>query len=949
MPAGPGPAPRSSATGGWVLMDTAGDSAERDRGPGASFLRSEPGARSWETVLEFLRHTDHALLNRLTQKMVKHLCWRGFEEAEGLLECGEASPEQAGGDRDDNRPLVRRAITPRDGLTHRTFEIAGRLLPERELIDCVRMWINEDKSRALTRALENPYFGVHETSDALRRFLATGVEEDDLPGAVRTSLRVGLVRNYFVDQRELIGIAKDHIGLTDMNEIVDKLVHPNWSRGKLGGKAAGLLLADRVLRQSGREDERLSTIRLPNTWFVASDGLNAFINHNNLEEVYYHKYVDPNRAREDYPHIIQVFKNGRFPPEISDGLSAALDDFGEQPIIVRSSSLLEDRFGSSFAGKYKSLFLANQGEKTQRLAALQDAIAEIYSSVYGPDPIGYRSERDLLHFNEEMGILIQAVVGKRIGRWFTPAFAGVAFSSNEFSWSPRIKREDGLIRMVPGLGTRAVDRLGDDYPILIAPGQPTLRVNASPDEIVRYSPKRADVIDLESNRFVTIDAETLLRETGDAYPGARRLVSIVEGNYVRAPSGLEPDWASDDFAVTMEGVLQRTPFVSQMHGMLSVLRETMGTDIDVEFAHDGEHLYLLQCRSQSRSHHHTPASIPRDIPRDRLLFSAHRHISSGQVADLSHVVYVDPEGYAALPDYRELKRVAHAIGRLNGVLPKRRFALLGPGRWGSRGDIKLGVGVTYSDIRNCAILIEIARASGAYVPELSFGTHFFQDMVESGIRYLPLYPDEAENEFNEPFLRCSTNILADLLPGFADLSRVVRVIDVKEETGGKSLHVLMNADRQEAVGLFAKPSASSAHPCTPDWVDEGHPDEHWRWRLRLAERIAARIDASEYGVKGVYLCGSVKNATAGPGSDIDLLIHDEGDPARRERLRLWLDGWSATLAEINFLRTGFETEGLLDLHFVTDQDIAAQTVYAAKIDAVVDAALPLPMDGPRSG
>ena len=64
------------------------------------------------------------------------------------------------------------------------------------------------------------------------------------------------------------------------------------------------------------------------------------------------------------------------------------------------------------------------------------------------------------------------VVGTRFGKYYAPAFAGVAFSRNDFRWSPRVQREDGLLRLVPGLGTRAVDRLGDDYPVLISPGQP---------------------------------------------------------------------------------------------------------------------------------------------------------------------------------------------------------------------------------------------------------------------------------------------------------------------------------------------------------------------------------------------------------------------------------------------------------------------------------------------
>ena len=134
-----------------------------------------------------------------------------------------------------------------------------------------------------------------------------------------------------------------------------------------------------------------------------------------------------------------------------------------------------------------------------------DAIAEVYASIFGPDPTEYRSERGLLDVHEEMGIMIQEVVGQAVGKYFLPACSGVAFSNNEFRWSARIKREDGLIRLVPGLGTRAVDRVADDYPVLIAPGQPSLRVNVTADEVLRYSPKRIDLINLETNAFETVD------------------------------------------------------------------------------------------------------------------------------------------------------------------------------------------------------------------------------------------------------------------------------------------------------------------------------------------------------------------------------------------------------------------------------------------------------------
>ena len=193
-----------------------------------------------------------------------------------------------------------------------------------------------------------------------------------------------------------------------------------------------------------------------------------------------------------------------------------------------------------------------------------------------------------------MGIMIQEVVGQRIGKYFLPAFSGVGFSHNEFRWSARIRREDGLLRLVPGLGTRAVDRVGDDYPVLIAPGQPGLRVNTTPEEILRYSPRLADVINLKTNEFETIDFRRLLKESGNDFPGIRQVVSIAEDNLIRKPIGLEPDFEKDDLVVTFEGLIKDTAFIRQMEVVLSSLREWLDCPVDIEFASDGANIYLLQ-------------------------------------------------------------------------------------------------------------------------------------------------------------------------------------------------------------------------------------------------------------------------------------------------------------------------------------------------------------------
>ena len=930
------------------LLDTLADRLafflmqRRFRGPSAPERGSEPKPEWW-AIIDFLRRTDHALLRHISRKVINCLTWQGIPEARELLQ--RFVPLLETGDVTDNRPTRRTAPGDFLALSEEAFRIAAKHLSDEETIAMIHQWIKDDKSNFLLEVLENQHSSLADIADAIDRYEHLEVHESDLSRTVRTAMRVALTRRILTDRVEYINIAKSYVDVNDFYPLVRHTIALPGSHGKLGGKSAGLFLAEHIVRKSGEYADVLQGIRIPKTWYVTSDAQLDFIRHNDLEDLYDRKYMEIEQLRLEYPNVVQLFKNSPFSPDMVRALSAAMDHLEGRPMIVRSSSLLEDQMGAAFSGKYKSLFLANTGAKAERLASLMDAIAEVYASVFAPDPIGYRAERGMLDLHEEMGIMIQEVVGTRVGKYYFPSFAGVAFSNNEFRWSPRIRREDGLVRLVAGLGTRAVDRLADDYTVLVSPGQPGLRVNVTPDEVVRYSPKRIDVIDMESGTFATLEVLELLRECGDAYPGLRQVVSVASEDGTLRSAGFEVDLEREHPVVTFEGLLSGTPFMNRMRALLEVLREKMGTPVDIEFASDGRELYLLQCRPQSFADSDGPAPIPRDIPRDRLVFSAHRYVSNGRVPDLTHIVYVDPEAYGALHDLEDLKDVGRIVGRLNKLLPKRQFILIGPGRWGSRGDVKLGVSVTYSDISNAAVLVEIARKKGHYVPELSFGTHFFQDLVEASIRYLPLYPDDAGTYFDEAFLTGSPNILDRVLPEYAHLGRAVRVIDVPGATGGNVLKVLMNADLDEAVGMLAAPGRSLPGVRTEHAPRRaGAPaEEFWRWRLRMAERIAEQLEADRSGVVALYVFGSTKNATAGPGSDIDLLVHFRGTPEQRRELMAWLDGWGRCLAEMNYLRTGHRATNLLDVHVVTDEDIAQRTSYAAKIGAVTDAARPLAM------
>jgi pyruvate, water dikinase len=901
---------------------------------------AEKKRAEWKVILEMLRRTDQNLYTRISRKMLNRMCWAGIPVACELMQ--RFSARRGNGDQDvygeSNRPRQREELYNFIASSDEIFLIAAEHLSDEDILNLVQKWIKDDKASFLVNSVETLDTSLADIVDAISRYYHIFPEGIELSPSTELGLRVSLIRRFFTEQLPYINIAKGYLKVNDFFDLTKRIVFHQKSHGKLGGKSSGLFLASHILNKETEATGNFQNIRVPKTWYITSDGILSFIHYNNLEEVFNQKYMDIEQVREEYPSIVQVFKNSYFPPEMTKGLAIALDDLGDHPVIVRSSSLLEDSMNAAFSGKYKSLFLANAGSKAERLTALQDAIAEVYASTFGPDPIEYRAERGLIDFHEEMGIMIQEVVGTRVGKYLMPAWSGVAFSNNEFRWSPRIRREDGLIRLVPGLGTRAVDRVGDDYPVLLAPGQPNLRVNVTPDEVVRYSPKKIDVINLEAESFETIDILDLLREAGNDYPGINLIVSQYDGDTIRQPFGFELDFERDVYAVTFNGLISGTQHIKTIWSMLQTLQKKLNTPVDIEFASDGEHIYLLQCRPQSFTRHNLPAPIPQDIPNRQKLFTANKYVSNGIIPDVTHLVYVNPERYSQLPERIDLVTVGRIVGKLNKILPRRRFILMGPGRWGSRGDIKLGVGVTYSDINNTVMLIEIARQQGNYVPDLSFGTHFFQDLVEASIRYLPLYPDDEEVVFNEAFLRGSRNLLSELLPDYAAYSDTVTVIDVPANTGGNVLRILMNAELEQAVAYFATPTITAEEPRENTHAPSMIISDHWEWRLRMAERIAASIDAKYFGIRALYLFGSTKNGSAGPASDIDLLVHIEQSATRRKELERWFEGWGICLAELNYLRTGYRSDSLLDIHYVTDDDIAKQTSYAMKIDAVTDAA-----------
>jgi hypothetical protein len=383
----------------------------------------------------------------------------------------------------------------------------------------------------------------------------------------------------------------------------------------------------------------------------------------------------------------------------------------------------------------------------------------------------------------------------------------VAYSHNLYMWSTKLRREDGFARVVVGLGTRAVDRVGEDYPRMVALSHPNLRPESGAQEIRSYSQYFMDVLNLETNHLETRPISDIL--AGD-YPNLRFLASLDKGDYISPMVYTDRNLNPHSLVITMDGLLTQTPFANHLKTILKALEFSYSRPVDIEFTIvvGREHpkpsveLHLLQCRPLAGSARADKIQFPERLAESDLIFGTEKLVPTGQVRGINYVVYVDPERYLRLADPSRKLELGRLIGRLNERLEGQRFILMGPGRWGSSNP-DLGVKVTYADFYNTRALVEVGWAQGKSRPTLSYGTHFFQDLVESNIYPLAIFPGEPGNPFNASFFDTAINALPVLLPADARHADFVKVIDVPATTGGRTLELVMSGDEGRALAYLA--------------------------------------------------------------------------------------------------------------------------------------------------
>ncbi|MHC4728634.1 MAG: PEP/pyruvate-binding domain-containing protein, partial [Planctomycetota bacterium] len=374
-------------------------------------------------------------------------------------------------------------------------------------------------------------------------------------------------------ERRMLSLVKKHISLQDLLDVKVRLI----GSGYIGGKAVGMLLARKILNKD-EEFEWKRHLEMHDSFYIGSDVFYAYIVQNGLWKLRMEQ-----KTKAEYfakaEELAEKMLKGKFPDEVKEQFQELIEYFGQSPIIVRSSSLLEDAFGNAFAGKYISIFLVNQGSPEERCAKFEDAIRQIYASTMNKDALAYRLQMGLDQHEEQMALLVQRVSGSYHKHYFFPDVGGVGVSYNTFVWNKKLSPEAGMVRIVFGLGTRAVDRVEDDYPRIAALDDPLIRPHAGMENIKQFSQHYVDVLNVDDNKLETAALRNLIKNV----PDLKLDLVAVEDREANARAKELGVGGGKSFVLTFDKLLGETDFVPHMQRMLNKLQEYYNYPVDIEF------------------------------------------------------------------------------------------------------------------------------------------------------------------------------------------------------------------------------------------------------------------------------------------------------------------------------------------------------------------------------
>ena len=563
--------------------------------------------------------------------------------------------------------------------------------------------------------------------------------------------------------------------------------------GLVGGKTCGMLLARKIIEKERPEIYR--NFEPDDSFYIGSDLFYTYIVMNGLWDLRVKQ-----RTKEGYykygKELEEALKNGTFSDQTKKEFIRILDYFGQNPIIVRSSSFLEDGFGNAFAGKYESVFCVNRGSLEERLAAFEEAVKTVYSSTMNISALEYRKLNDLDDTDEQMALLVQRVSGSYYGDYLFPTAAGVGFSYSPYSPLPDMDNTKGMLRLVMGLGTKAVDRTKKDYPRIINLDKPEVTLTKDIKDKHRYSQHYLDVIDLKNISLHDIPVNDGL----SVIPRYAKRI-LVEHDREAERMFRDRGQRREIVFVNCEGMVKNNEFIEEMKEILNTLETAYDYPVDIEYTVNvGEdnsfNVNLLQCRPLQVSINNEAI----EMPEDGNVFFHIKESSMGMSRKnkVDTICYVDPHKYYEYP-YAQKSSISRVINDVNAYCRDndKTAILIVPGRIGTSSP-ELGIPVVFADISHFSAILEESYSDVGYMPELSFGSHMFQDLVEAEIYYGALFENEKRIEFNRDMIFDYPNILKDINPNLNDeIYDMIQVIDFDGEKA--ELYHDMNNDETMCV------------------------------------------------------------------------------------------------------------------------------------------------------
>ena len=565
--------------------------------------------------------------------------------------------------------------------------------------------------------------------------------------------------------------------------------------GMIGGKACGMLLARKIIEN--RCPDIFQKLEPHDSFYIGSDVFYSFIVENRFWDLRIRQ-----RSSEEYFTVAEEFADkllgGKFSRDMEEQFVKLLEYYGQDPIIVRSSSILEDGFGNAFAGKYESVFCSNSGDMDQRLEELENAVRTVYASTMSKSALDYRSRRGLQERDEQMALLVQRVSGSYYGEYYMPCVAGVGYSFSPYRFMDELDPTAGMLRLVMGLGTSAVDRTEGSYPRLVSLDNPKATTSRNCSEKHKYSQRKLELINRAARQLEQVEPDTV-----KPYLPAFMKRLLFEHDHDAERMFRERGQQRDIEFVSCQGIVEKEDLMNRMRQILSVIQKEYDYPVDTEFtinlSEDGDYVInLLQCRPLQVYQDSVDMDIPEDTDIKDILFECTgSSMGLSRCEKLDIIVMIDPVGYYNMP-YNDKYKVGQAVGSINWLMrgKNKKMLLMSPGRIGTSSP-ELGVPALFSDISEYEAICEISDSRAGYNPELSYGSHFFQDLVEAGILYNAIFENEKTIAYNPSLLSAYDNSVCDYDPKLASLQDIVKVYDV---SGDKI--ILCNDMKKERILCF---------------------------------------------------------------------------------------------------------------------------------------------------